>query len=65
MYFLGLNLFNGFGCIGLHNPIARGSSIRAVPLADAIVEETVRERKSCSLFSIFAPMHRAKIRSIY
>ena len=65
MYFLGLNLFNDSGCIGWRNPIARGSSLRAVPRADTVVEETLCERKLVSLFSIFAQIHRAKIDSIY
>jgi hypothetical protein len=65
MYFLGLNLFNGSGYIGWRNPIARGSSLRAVSRADVVVEETLREVKLVSLFSIFADIHRAKIRSIY
>jgi hypothetical protein len=53
------------GYIDLLKPVARESSLRAVPRADAVVEETLRERKSGSLFSIFAQSHRAKIRSIY
>jgi hypothetical protein len=64
MYFLGSNLFNDSGYIGWRNPIASGSSLRAVSRADTVVEETLRERKLVPLFSIFAQVHCAKIRSI-
>jgi hypothetical protein len=56
--------FNDSGHIDLRKRVARGSSVRAASRAGAIGEETRRERKSDSLFSIFARIHRAKIHSI-